>query len=547
MTIEFVSPFDCSFKEEKPEIKIESKKSSIILRDYQQEACDVVLKDLQEYKSALLVLATGLGKTVIFSKIISEWTGRVLVLVDREELLQQAYRTIGLITGEILGIERAGEYGLGERVIVATIQTIHRKLNKFKPNHFSLIIVDEAHVGVSDSYFKVFEHFTDAKRIGLTATDYRSDGRQLPYDVCSYRMDIKQGIDRGYLVPVKGRRIVIDSIDLTRVKRKGKNGEGDFDEESLDEEMLKGASAIADVIANDWPFSKGILFFPSCASAKLTSECLNRRLTDCSVYIDGKIKGQERKILLDRLRGGDANWLCNVDIAGRGFDWPEATVVGMCAPTLSRAVYVQRAGRGTRPLENILNGFTTPRERLSAIAKSSKPSMMILDFVGISANLNLINHENFISGNDEIETFGNERDSRGLKVVETNEKQGDDLPEILSGEPGPRFDNFRGIAGSVQSRTLYKSEQFEPIDGQSESNVGALFPKYKTDTKSSLLSEKQYTLLKKFGIDDKLLSAKNATKIISVVSRLGFRQDAKTKGIARKLYADLSGSNFGDS
>src|SRR5690606_10308514 len=120
----------------------------------------------------------------------------------------------------------------------------------FKPNHFSLVIIDEAHHAASDAYGRVIEHFSDAKIVGLTATDNRADGEPLPFEACSYRMGILEGINEGYLVPVEGRRVVIDAINLTKVKRKS-DGEGDFDDSALDDEMGKGASAIADVLARD--------------------------------------------------------------------------------------------------------------------------------------------------------------------------------------------------------------------------------------------------------------------------------------------------------
>jgi superfamily II DNA or RNA helicase len=138
-------------------VPIRKEKSLIELRDYQNDAYECCIRDLSSgIRSSLLVLATGLGKTILFSKIIEEWQGRVLVLVEREELLQNAYTEIEQITGEIIGIERQQDHADGERVIVAMVQTLSLRLENFSRDHFKLIIVDEAHHSASDIYGRTF-------------------------------------------------------------------------------------------------------------------------------------------------------------------------------------------------------------------------------------------------------------------------------------------------------------------------------------------------------------------------------------------------------
>lgn len=521
---------------------VEPETRKIQLRDYQHAAFEACLSDLRRYRSSLIVLATGLGKTILFSKIIESWKGRVLVLVHLEELLQNAYQEIEQITGEVLGIERGPEHHLGERIVVGTIQTVSLRLDKFSREHFSLIIVDEAHHAASRAYVGLLQYFSSAKIIGLTATDSRADGKRLPFDTCSYRIGIREGIETGYLVPIRGRRIVIDSINLTKVKTKES---GDFDEQALDDEMVKGASAIADVIASDFCFDKGILFFPGCASAKLTSELLNKRLPGLSVYIDGQIVGKERRRLVQDLRGGESNWLCNVGIATEGFNWPEASVIGMCAPTLSRAAYVQRAGRGTRPLGGLLNGLQTSMQRLQAIETSSKPYMTILDFVGISANLNLISAESFL---EPIENETKEPKER-KKSVETDEERPCDDSEGTE-ESGENEDErlsrvnlgISRIVKHVQSRTVHSTEEFDPFEASGEYEKGVELKV--TNLQTETLSEKQYALLKRCGIcDDATLTRQQAQQVIKFIAGKGFRLNSGDKEIARKLYRDVKSSS----
>jgi len=105
------------------------------LRPYQQEAVDIV--DNLERGSYLLNLATGLGKTVIFSSFKRK--GKVLVLVHREELAHQAKSKYDCL----VGLEMAKYESNGEDVVIASVQSLVRRLNKFPKNYFDMIIIDE--------------------------------------------------------------------------------------------------------------------------------------------------------------------------------------------------------------------------------------------------------------------------------------------------------------------------------------------------------------------------------------------------------------------
>jgi superfamily II DNA or RNA helicase len=502
------------------------------LRDYQQEATDSCLEDLKTCRSSLIVLATGLGKTILFCKLVEQWEGRVLVLAHLEELLQNAKDDLMSICGEPVGIERGKDHHEGERIVVGLIQSVSRRLHHFKPDHFSLIIVDEAHHAASDAYRSLFEHFREAKIVGLTATDSRADGEPLPFERCSYRMGIREGINEGYLVPVTGKRVIIDSLDLTRVKRVD-GGEGDFDDSALDDAMVGGAIAIADVLTNDYPFDKGILFFPGCASAKLTCERLNEREPDSAVYIDGMITGQQRRDLVAKLRNGEARWLCNVGIATEGFNWPNASIVGMCVPTLSRPAYVQRAGRGTRPLAGLLNGLSTSGERRAAIATSNKPSMLILDFVGVSANLDLISADTFLEEEpSSADTANSPEEEKNADVTDDGEEPEE---ETFS---DPVNLNLRAIARGVSSKTTHSYDDFNPFEASGAIHSRVDLKKSELGREAPL-SHKQYRLLCKYGVGDESLTKGEAGTLMGYIAGKGFKLWAPELGVLKKLYNDI--------
>lgn len=514
-------------------IELVQPKKAITLRDYQEEATNSCLSDLQAHRSSLIVLATGLGKTILFCKLVQQWEGRVLVLAHLEELLQNARDDLRSITGEAIGTERGNEHHEGERIVVGLIQSVRSRLHHFKPDHFSLIIVDEAHHAASKDYRRLLDHFSGAKVVGLTATDGRADGEPLPFATVSYRMGIREGIEGGYLVPIRGRRVVIDKLDLSKVKRTGRDGEGDFDEKHLDDVMVGNTAAIADVLVNDYPFDKGILFFPGRASAKLTCEMLNEREPDSAVYIDGETKPNERRTLINMLRNGERRWLCNVGIATEGFNWPDATIVGMCSPTLSRPAYVQRVGRGTRPLAGLLNGLLTPSLRKAAIAGSSKPSMLILDFVGVSASLDLITSETFLDdpkvelSDDDEETFGTVEER---EVPESDDDDADTFGLSVNV-------NMRAIAKAIKSKTVHSYDNFDPFEPSGERG-----PKFELKSelgKEPSISHKQLRLLQKYGIGDESLTKSEAQKLVSYAAGQGFRLWGPQLGLIKKMYREI--------
>ena len=151
------------------------------LRPYQEESRAAVHAEWEKgNKRTLLVLPTGTGKTIVFAKITEDCvrTGsRVLIMAHRGELLQQASDKIKRSTGLSCAVEKAEESCLGSwyRVVVGSVQSLTRekRLKRFSKDYFDVIIVDEAHHCISDSYQNVLQYFDDANVLGVTATPDR--------------------------------------------------------------------------------------------------------------------------------------------------------------------------------------------------------------------------------------------------------------------------------------------------------------------------------------------------------------------------------------
>ena len=151
------------------------------LRPYQEEARTAVEQDWAEgYSRTLLVLPTGTGKTIVFSKIVEDQIRqgrRCLILAHRGELLDQAADKLYKATGLRCAVEKAEETCLGSwyMAAVGSVQSLMRetRLSRFAPDYFGCIVVDEAHHALSDGYQRVLNHFAEARVLGVTATPDR--------------------------------------------------------------------------------------------------------------------------------------------------------------------------------------------------------------------------------------------------------------------------------------------------------------------------------------------------------------------------------------
>lgn len=145
------------------------------LRDYQQ--ADLAKMQNYEGRAALMVLATGLGKTRIYTEYI-RWdvlnnNHNCLILSHREELV---YQPLTYLRDLPCGVELAEKYAHGEPVISASVQSLVGRLDKYNPYEIDTIIVDEAHHAAAPTYRRVLEYFSSAQIFGFTGTAHRGDG-----------------------------------------------------------------------------------------------------------------------------------------------------------------------------------------------------------------------------------------------------------------------------------------------------------------------------------------------------------------------------------
>lgn len=383
----------------------------MLLRPYQSDANDAIAaKFIAGEKSTLLVLATGLGKTVCFASLvkrIDEWAPgkRTLIIAHREELIRQAAQKIQAITGEMPDIEMAGERAdinmfHTAKVVVASKDTLRGdRLKRFKPEEFGLVVTDEAHRSVADSYQSIYAHFASVPHLGVTATPDRYDEEKLGkvFGSVAYDYGLVEAIPDGWLCPIKQRAVEIHRLDYSKVRTTAGDLNGrDLAEVLSNEQVLQEQ---ADATLNEARGRKTMVFatpgFKSEGDDKFRvserlTEIFNRHKPDIARLVTGKTPKDERTQILKDYRDGHFQILVNVAVFTEGFDDPSIELIAMARATKSRSLYTQIVGRATRPLPGIVDGLATPFERRLAIEKSAKPFCEILDFGGNAGNHKLI-------------------------------------------------------------------------------------------------------------------------------------------------------------
>lgn len=390
------------------------------LRDYQREA----VAHLREKFSAgarrvPMVLATGLGKTEIFTdpSLLDSYLDagrRVLIIAHTDELIEQAAkkarrnnprRRVGIVQGQDHNDVRAD-------IIVATRQTLAGRHRREQIRDVGLIVVDEAHHATrGNTYGQILEHFgafaplcnecreaneqvsADAGKAvvgnycpndgcatmaphvaGFTATLARGDREKLSAvwgEEAPFTRDILFGIRRGYLLDVRGTRVVVPELDMRNVSQRA----GDYSDSGIAQELERtfAPEIIAKAYAEAAGARKGIAFWPLVDTAEHGARAFND-LGIRSEVIHGRIKDLpkiERRAMLRRLHTGETQVLHGVAVLTEGFDEPTADVVVIARPTRSAPLYQQMVGRVLRP-----NLELPPEQREKAL---------ILDVVGAGA------------------------------------------------------------------------------------------------------------------------------------------------------------------
>lgn len=338
------------------------------LRPYQIDGINRVKAELRNgARSVVLVSPTGSGKTVVSAEVMrsaEEKGSNVLFLAHRIELIAQTCDKLAMFglkhkvyapekDIKMISHKQLKKFGKSfidpfAKIAVGTVQTVSRRLEKITgPN---LIIIDETHLAIANTYQKVTSEFPKARILGLTATPVRLDGRGLGemFEKITVLASAKQIAEMGFLVPMRFFS-ASETVDLSKIK----TSMGDFDKKQLSEEMEK-PRLIGNAVEHYRKLAHGrpsVAFCVSVKHAEHTAEAF-RQAGYKAIAVSGESTSDERAKAIDGLATGEYDIVCNCGLYIEGLDQPCISCIILLAPTKSLSRYLQSVGRGSRPAQD---------------------------------------------------------------------------------------------------------------------------------------------------------------------------------------------------
>lgn len=333
----------------------------IRLYNYQAEMKERIDVAFRSYRSVMVQMPTGTGKTVLLSEIVKGEEQRVKnpwvwIVVHRRELVEQIRDTLNSMLSCPYSTLDTTSPLLSEnsRIKVMSIQWLSRHYQDMaeKP---SLIVIDEAHHAVAKTYAEVMNAYPEAKKLGVTATPCRLNKKGFTdlFDVLLQSWPTKKFIADGRLSLYDYMSIKADSIDQRMVFGLTKRGaDGDFSLKEMSEKLdvQPSIERLCDTILRYASNKKGIVYAIDIKHAEHIAEQYRVHGIH-AVAISSKTPNDERRLTIDKFKAGLIQVLVNVDLFGEGFDCPDVEFIQLARPTLSLAKYLQQVGRGMRVFE----------------------------------------------------------------------------------------------------------------------------------------------------------------------------------------------------
>ncbi len=450
------------------------------LRAYQMKARQDIHKGFEEFDRQLGVLPTGSGKTILFSRLAQDYQPqRTLIIAHREELISQAVDKLHTSTGIVAEVEM-GDYraSLEAPVVVASIQTLMRepRRNRWPRDHFGLVVVDESHHILADSYLNTLGHFHDhAKVLGVTATPDRGDKKNLGryFQNIACEVTLLDLIKQAWLSPIRVKTVPLE-VDLRGVRTTA----GDYSADDLGHALEPYLERIADVLV-EHRHRKTLVFLPLIkVSQQFAAICRERGLL--AEHVDGQTS--ERQAVLERFKRDETRILTNAMLLTEGYDEPSIDCVVCLRPTKVRSLYSQIIGRGTR----IWPG---------------KDHLLVLDFLWQTEEHSLIKPAHLIAEDEE--------DARALTEKLGGEGDMEEAREEVNA------DRTRSLAERLRDNRRRKGAVLDPLELAVTLNEAALAEYVPTMVwQGHAPTAKQLDVLGKFGLDTTSILSKGHASLL---------------------------------
>ena len=316
------------------------------LFDYQEEMVARVQNAFRTHQSVMVQMPTGTGKTYLLAAVVKSEERRVKnpcvwIVAHRRELVAQITDTLN----------RFSLLPDTTNIKVMSIQwlTLHYREMKDEP---SLIVIDEAHHAVANTYAEVMRAFPKAKKLGLTATPYRLNGKGFTdlFDVLLTSWSVERFMAEGRLSLYDYYSIKPEGQDQRLIDSLKKRGaDGDYQQKELNEVMdvRPSLERLCMTIKQYVSEKKGIVYAFSIEHAEHIAEFYCENGIN-AVAISSKTPLSERKSLIGQFKKSKIQVLVSVDLFSEGFDCPDVEFIQLARPTLSLSKYLQMVGRGLR-------------------------------------------------------------------------------------------------------------------------------------------------------------------------------------------------------
>lgn len=348
-------------------------------RPYQLEVLDQLQSErkIHDRWRNLVVMATGTGKTIVagldFRRLFESGKIKSLLFVaHRKEILEQSlvtFRTI-MRNGSFGELLVDGHRPTDWTHVFGSVQSIKNlDSEKFSPETFDMIIVDEFHHAAASTYENLLNFYQPKVLLGLTATPERTDGQSVLHwfdNRISAELRLWEAIDRQILSPFQYFGIN-DNVDLEAAGVTWRRGFG-YDANELSNVYTGNDARVSLIIeqmnhyVDDLGTMKAIGFCVSIDHANYMAKKFNEVGVPSSA-ITSAISSEERKQIMADFRSGLKKAIFAVDIFNEGVDIPDVNTLLMLRPTESATVFIQQLGRGLRK-------------------SNSKNCLTVLDFVG---------------------------------------------------------------------------------------------------------------------------------------------------------------------
>jgi superfamily II DNA or RNA helicase len=329
------------------------------LRPYQARAFQEITADLASAARALLVVATGLGKTVIGGEVVARHlnddpSGKVLVVAHQIDLVEQLERAMWhhlpktVRTQLLTGAEKPNDLRGVTCATVASALSYVR--GGYRP---SLVMVDEAHhVAEQGNYSELLNSLESVPRFGVTATPWRGDRFDIRhyFGEPSFTLDIEEGMRLGYLADVR-YRLFADNVDWDFVRDTSRNS---YTIKDLNAKLFlpQRDEAIRDELMDTWATvrePRAIVFCRGVEHAERMAQLLDAvPQWKGALALHAGLSKRDRQQRLLKFRSGEVPILTAVDILNEGVDVPNVNIIVFARVTHSRRIFVQQLGRGLR-------------------------------------------------------------------------------------------------------------------------------------------------------------------------------------------------------